>query len=290
MYQLHWNESTLPWSRNEADSRYTRIKWVTLGLCAILGFSVALLPSPEVKRQKLEQVAPRLAKLITEKRQQPPPPAPKPKAEKKQAPEQKQIAARKKAERSGLMAMRSEIQQLQKAFQLDDLIKNEPLVKGNSIQTTRQDTNLLDRARQGSQGINTGRLSKSTGGQGLASRSTTDVQSKLTSGGGSERQSRSSGGNPRAGEEIELVFQSNKGSIFALYNRALRKDPTLQGKMTLQLTISADGRVSKCVVLSSDLKNPDLENKIRLLVLRFQFKPSKVSDVTVTYPIDFLPS
>ena len=38
------------------------------------------------------------------------------------------------------------------------------------------------------------------------------------------------------------MFDQNKGAIFALYNRALRRDSSLQGKIVLELTISPIGR------------------------------------------------
>ena len=52
----------------------------------------------------------------------------------------------------------------------------------------------------------------------------------------------------RSREEIELVFDRNKGAIFALYNRALRNDPTLEGKLVLRLTIAPTGEVRSGVV------------------------------------------
>ena len=90
--------------------------------------------------------------------------------------------------------------------------------------------------------------------------------------------------------EIELVFQKNKGAINRLYQRALRQDPTLQGKVVLELTIAPDGKVIKCVVISSELNNPALEKRLVARVKMFRFKPRNVETVTVRYPIDFLPS
>ena len=47
----------------------------------------------------------------------------------------------------------------------------------------------------------------------------------------------------RSADEIEHIFQKNQGSIFNLYNRALRKNPSLAGQVVIELTISPDGQV-----------------------------------------------
>ncbi len=63
----------------------------------------------------------------------------------------------------------------------------------------------------------------------------------------------------RRREEIELIFDRNKGAIFALYNRALRVNSVLEGKLLLQLAIEPDGSVSACEVVSSELGDVELE-------------------------------
>jgi TonB family protein len=105
--------------------------------------------------------------------------------------------------------------------------------------------------------------------------------------------SKRTGGGRSAGrgeEEIERVFQKNKGAIFSLYNRALRKDPSLQGKVVLELTIAPSGKVVKCRIVSSELNDPALERKLVTRVKLFRFAAKDVAQVTVSYPIDFLPS
>src|SRR5262249_59208043 len=99
-----------------------------------------------------------------------------------------------------------------------------------------------------------------------------------------------SGKAARSREEIELIFDRNKGAIYALYSRALREQPDLQGKMVLEFTISPGGEVTMCRVVSSELKDPELEQKIVALVRLFQFQPEDVDAVTATKPIDFFPT
>jgi TonB family protein len=94
----------------------------------------------------------------------------------------------------------------------------------------------------------------------------------------------------RSVEEIKLVFDRNKGSIYLLYNRALRVNPSLQGKVVLKLTIDPSGRVRDCQIVSSELKSPDLERKLVARVKQFNFGAKQTDVMVVTYPIDFLPS
>jgi TonB family protein len=87
------------------------------------------------------------------------------------------------------------------------------------------------------------------------------------------------------------VFDANKGRIFTLYNRALRENPALQGKVVLRLTISPDGRVTFCEIVSSELNDAELERGLVQRVLQFQFEArDDVEAITTTKPIDFFPA
>ena len=136
-------------------------------------------------------------------------------------------------------------------------------------------------------------MSRNTGGSGLSGRTTTAIESPVQSVGqqaGGARRTGSSGKASRSREEIELVFDRNKGAIFALYNRALRMDPTLEGKLVLRLTIAPSGEVTFCEVVSSELGDQDLERKLVQRVRMFRFDAKDVEPVTTTKPIDFFPA
>src|SRR5215472_2917519 len=61
-------------------------------------------------------------------------------------------------------------------------------------------------------------------------------------GGGGDRPKAHSGlGASRTDEEIQIVFDRYKSAFYRDYNRELRRNPTLQGKMVLRLTIEPDG-------------------------------------------------
>ncbi len=95
----------------------------------------------------------------------------------------------------------------------------------------------------------------------------------------------------RTDEEIQIVFDRYKASLYRIYNVELRKDPTLRGKMLMRISIEASGAVSMCKVESTDLASPELVARIVERIKRFNFGPKEgVLKVTILYPIDFLPA
>jgi hypothetical protein len=111
-------------------------------------------------------------------------------------------------------------------------------------------------------------------------------------GGGDGRPKAHSGpGASRTDEEIQIVFDRYKSAFYRDYNRTLRINPTLQGKMVLRLTIEPDGSVSMCQLQSTDMDSPDLVTQVvnRVKTINFGAKDG-VQPVTIVYPIDFLPA
>lgn len=76
----------------------------------------------------------------------------------------------------------------------------------------------------------------------------------------------------RTKEDIYKVFDRNGGRLNNLFQRALRDDPTLQGAVSLSLSVSPEGIVTKCSIVSSQLNNPELETKMIALVKGFVFE------------------
>lgn len=303
-----WDEPFLPWVESENDRRFKKILLIVIIVFAILALIVSFLPKPVPQKKDLKTVSPRLAKLVMERKKLPPPPIPKPvkrkakpKAEarkplkkpaKKKALTKKQTKAKKVAATSGLAAMADDLNELRDSFDLAEF-EDQPLSTSGKTKTTNfsKQSVIASKALKSSGGIKTSQLSKSTGGGSLKGRSTTKVSSNIATGSSKSRTKRNSSGQlVRSENEIGQVFQKNKGAIYSIYNRALRKDPSLQGKVVIELTIASSGKVIKARILSSELDNPKLERKLIARVKLFRFKPSKAATTTVKYPIDFLPS
>jgi len=130
------------------------------------------------------------------------------------------------------------------------------------------------------------------GGSGIQGVQVGRATSSIASiGGGGRPLARGGPGPSRTDEEIQIVFDRYKAFFYRLYNRELRKDPTLRGQMVLRLTIEPDGSVSMCVVQSTDMAAPDLAAQVVDRVRAINFGPKEgVQALTIVYPIDFLPA
>ena len=249
----------------------------------------------------------RMAQLIVEKK--PPPPPPPPQVEKKleestkekklekKAPEpetKKTQVARKKAERAGLLAFKNNFSELIDSGPEKKLGAQARIsTKGQTAKSSSRSL-VTAQATSGSSGISTASLSRDVGGagQGIKGVGFERVESAIGSDFFGEERPLSGGPGPsRTDEEIQIVFDRYKAALYRIYNRELRKNPTLQGKVVLRLTIEPNGAVSACNMESSDMDSPELEQKIVARVLKFNFgAKEEVPAVTILYPIDFLPS
>jgi TonB family protein len=99
-----------------------------------------------------------------------------------------------------------------------------------------------------------------------------------------------SGKAARSREEVELMFDRNKSALYALYNRALRDLPALQGKLVVQLTIAPGGEVTEAKVLSSELGDAELEKRIIARIRGFRFEARDVEPLVARKTIEFFPA
>lgn len=255
------------------------------------------MPEPEAAATKPEPAKKELAKPVTKETK---------KIEAEKPVGKKDVeSARKKASGVGLLALKDDLADLRSApaaVQLNKDIKPGPGVGAGSGPGVGAGKSagvpsralITSNAAGGSGGINTAKFSRDTGGGGLAGRATTLVEGTVGGGGGGGTGgSLQRGGSGKAGrslEEIKLVFDRNKGAIYSIYNRALRDDPSLQGKVVVKLTIAPSGQVLDCTIVSSELRSPELERKFAARIKQFDFGARNVDTLVVTYPIDFLPS
>jgi TonB family protein len=241
---------------------------------------------PQAEEKKVEQ------KPVPE------PPKRQPPAEKTVVVEQPpaQPSARERAARAGLLAMRDELADLRSDTMVTTLEK-QPLRKAGTAQVgsapESERSIITSQATAGSGGINTSRLSRDTGGAQLAGRETTRVTAPVEAEGvertGPDDGAKTGALPSRSSEEIQIIFDRNKGTLNAIYNRALRQNPSLAGKVVLKLTIAASGMVTQCEIVSSELKDPELERKLVARVQLFDFGQKNSAATTITYPIDFFP-
>lgn len=304
-YELPWNVS------EEERERFRRIWLWALGVILGLGFAVPWLPRPEQPFDVPPPIPPRLAQLVLERAIPPPPPLPvqpeRAQPEKAQqvervAPDLKRTQdARRKASQAGLLPFADQLADLRDKFDVkkEDLA---PLASAKGDGGTPRAERSLITTRTGTLtgGINTAGVSSGFGsGTGtLDGHGTTRMQVPFGGSGtgsamrGGDGASRSGQGKKasRSQEEIELVFDRNKAAIYALYNRALRDNPALLGKVVLELTIAPWGEITDCHIVSSELKDAELERKLIARIRMFRFEDKDVEAITTTKPIEFFPA
>lgn len=150
-------------------------------------------------------------------------------------------------------------------------------------------------------GINIGSISRGlgsgngdgTGGGQMAAGVTATREGGViggSGGGGGRPLAGGSGIAGRTDEEIQIVFDRYKAALYRLYNRELRRDPSLRGQMVLKLTIEPSGIVSFLELQSTDMNAPDLVAQVLERVRTFDFGAKDVAPITIVYPIDFLPA
>ena len=84
---------------------------------------------------------------------------------------------------------------------------------------------------------------------------------------------------------IRRVVRAHINEVRYCYNQGLAKDPNLKGRVAVQFSIGATGKVPSSVVGETDIKDSSVSNCIASAVRRWTFpKPEGGGTVIVTYP------
>ncbi len=300
----------LPWSPlNADDARFNRIlRNLFIGF-VIFALLMPFLPVEEISREQQEALPPHLARVIMEKKELPKPvvvppkpkpkpvekekvvekekPKPKPKVEPKKQDAIQQ--AQEKAAVSGVLAFQDDLADMRDSLDVDALASTDVTRSDAEAVTVERAIITGGAARSGSTGIKTSRLSRDTGGQALSARETTRVESPVVSSANTAAEGNSASLGGRSDESIRRVMDKNKGAIFTIYNRALRKDPSLQGKLVFEMVIEPSGQISVVKLLSSELADEALSRKILSRIRLIRFAAADVITTRVNYSFDFLP-
>jgi outer membrane biosynthesis protein TonB len=321
---------TMPWSRGGEDDRFFHKSLGSALLVALLfGLLLPLIDLPVPQPTDVIEVPERLVELIRRDRPVPPPPVertrpeqqqkepkPEPKPEEKVAEQRPaetpkpdtppgdvtppEEAPRERARASGILAFSESFAKLASSEPAARLGSDARINNSGEAAIGRPTRSMITTQAPGSSGgINLAALSRGVGGGGgggtaMAGVEATRVTSAIGPGGGGGGAGHGIGGASgiagRTDEEIQIVFDRYKASLYRLYNRELRKTPTLQGQVVLRLTIEPDGSVSMCKLESTDMEAPELVDQVVERVRLFDFGAKDVAAVTIVYPIDFLPA
>jgi hypothetical protein len=201
----------------------------------------------------------------------------------------------------GVAAFSKQLKSLRSSLDVAKLqARNTNISTGAAARTTRSVLGR-DSANKTSGGISASSISSNGSGTQLAGRNGVTVSSPSGYGdgdgdgggtgvggaGGGKHGSSVAGG--RDMESIRRVFEQHKGAIYAIYNRALRSDPEIRGKYVFHIVIEPDGSISLIELVSSELGNSRLENKLLVRIRGINFGPDDVVATPVNYKFDFLP-
>ena len=314
----------MPWSRlGDDDQRFSKALRATLLTAFLAGLIIPLVPMPQPEPEDVIELPERVVRFIELEHRVPLPPAPlpeetkpeEPKPEPEQVADQKaaepapveapapkpEPAPRERAEAAGILAFRESlatIAERRPAAQLGSSARVSNAGAGDNRMPTRSLVTSLAPGSSG--GINLASLSRQVGGDGggggnLAGVEAGRVESTIgggtgPGGAGAGERSWAGGAAGRTDEEIQIVFDRYKASLYRLYNRELRNNPTLRGQMVLRLTIEPNGTVSFLELQSTDMKAPALVEQVLDRVRVFDFGAKDVAAITIVYPIDFLPA
>jgi protein TonB len=318
--------TVLPWSSSELENRRFNtltavVLFITLAFAAVVKWQEL----PERARVEKEKVPAQLTRLMTPRKVEPPKPVapkPEPKIEKskpvspkaaepkKTAPKEVKKAppkpvkvkvptqaeitnqAKTKAKQSGLLAFQDDLASMRDNINLNNLADTDT-IKGAGASNQTQRKFVGKKVAGNSGGVNTSNLTTNIGSRGeLAGRKSTEYVA-ATEGGASlaakQFETEDSVLGSRKTESIRKVLDANKGAIYAIYRKALRSDPSLQGKVTVKLSIEPNGGVSKVELVFSELDSKSVENKLLSRIKSINFGEQNVTMTILDYSFNFLP-
>jgi TonB family protein len=309
----------MPWSRGGQEDRHFRISLVLTVVAAVaLSILVGKIAVPAAERPKQIQLPERVARLVREERAPPPPPPrpieepeteeepPEPEPDSEQTPvetpeprDEPKVAVlseqeiKEKVKTKGILAFRESIASRAALSTTAQLGSQARVRELDEDAISRPERSMVSTSAPGLDGgINLGDISRDVNGGGaVASVEVTRVTSSIETEGAVARPQASTALAGRTDEDIQIVFDRYKATLYRLYNRELRRDPRLRGQIVIQLTIEPDGSVSSCAVQSSTLQAPQLEAQVVERVRAFDFGAMDgVDAMTIIYPIDFMPA
>jgi hypothetical protein len=313
---LHTRPLTMPWTwGGEDDRRFQKSLLSTLAVCLLLTLLFSLIrlplapPPEETPPEQVLHITMALPRPPPPPRTLPPPPPklavqkpiekPTPQQARKpptEEPVKPAVETPQPPKPAGLMVFKEQLAALADTKIDPALGAQAHINNANSSAGTPERAMLSSSAPGSSGGINLAAVSRGLGPGGGSERSAirggslTQASSGIGTGAAANRPVSGGPGPGRTDEEIQIVFDRHKAQLYRLYNLELHRDPTLQGKIILRLTIEPDGTVSLCQLHATNMNAPDLAAQVVERVKTFNFGAKVVPPVTIIYPIDFLPA
>ncbi len=321
-------DSELPWSSSKKEnSLFTKISILILLVTLVFALFVAFTEVPEIPRAEQEKLPPQLAKILEAKTPPPPPvpvepePLPEPEliepepieepepvleapeevkptvAPEEKPPEElseteKVTKARETAKSKGVLAFSDQLASMRNQTNLQNLAKTTVNEGGGQSEVTARNV-IAAQTISTSGGIQTSELSSDIGAAGqLEGRRNTEfvAASEGEVALATKRiESESQVVGNRDLDQIRQVLDANKGAVYSLYRRALRADPSIEGKLTVKLVIAPDGSLAAVTLVDSELNAPELVEKLITRIGLINFGAQNVQQTELEYAFNFLP-
>ncbi len=313
----------LPWAANNNDQRFKKI--LVISLLAFFGVAIpiSVVTVPELTRAEKERLPPQLARVVLTQKELPPPPViEKPKVETKVVEEKKEeklpddikpavpasektlikpeinkadseatIRARNTAKQSGLLAVANEMNDLTDTHDIDASVRAKVSQNKTNAEAARYDASVIAATKSTSitSKVDEAKIIGNVNKTDLQERTAAQQATAATERHETEKAAAQGSGGGRSSEDVSIVFNKNKSSLYSLYDRERRKNAGLKGRIVFQLTIAPNGKVTDVKIISSDLNNPALEARIISRIKMFMFSPTSGGPTTINYPVEFLP-
>ncbi|MDX1508370.1 MAG: AgmX/PglI C-terminal domain-containing protein [Woeseiaceae bacterium] len=319
--EVPFRAQIMPWARGtQEDERFRRSLGSSLAASLAVAAILSMIAIPIKTRDQEIELPDRVARLVRQEQAPPPPPPPLPEPEpvEEEPPEPEeqlvdeaepepipevtekpQVAeaqpdTREQVKQKGILAFRDSFANRAEVQPTANLGSQARIRQAGEEAVGRPERMMVSTSAPGSSGgINLAEISRDFGGGGgdMQGVAVTRVASSIGGGEGPDRPLAAGASAGRTDEEIQIVFDRYKAALYRLYNRELRKDPTLRGQLVLRLTIEPDGSVSLCELHSSTMDAPVLAGQVVDRVQTFDFGAKEdIVAITIIYPIDFLPS
>lgn len=327
MSTIAYRTPELPWAEGKSESLFNKILILGLIVTLALGILIPNITLPEIKREKAEKLPPQLAKVIKRKKEAPKPkpkpvpkvqekkiekkpepkkqeakpkPAPKKVAKPKPKPKPKKVtkkertperieAAKKKAQ-SLISEFSNNLADMQDMVDMSALTMDSGALTNAGAAATDVGSVVDQNAVGRVAGVDEAGLTRETGADQLATadRDTTKVKDLPKEALASSGSDQMIAGSSRSEMQVRRVFEQSTSKFNRIFKRALRSDPTLQGSVDFNLTVSADGQVTGCKAVSSEFADKKALKKMESLCKRMTF-PSGKSEDKISLPIAFYP-
>lgn len=319
--------SQLPWVSSRTENAiFFKITVGSLIFTLLFAAYVMMTVLPEVPRAEKEKLPPQLAQIIQAKQPPPPPPqiepepepepelveeipdvepediVPEPVLEKEAVkPEpkivelteqDKVVKARETAKSSGMLKFADQLASMRQEANLDNLADTNLTQGGGQAEQTARNI-IAAPSLSTSGGIQTSALATNVGAAGeLEGRRNTEfvasTQGEAALATKRVEEQQQVVGN-RDLDQIRQALDANKGAVYSLYRRALRQDPSIEGKLTVKLIIEPDGSLSLVELVDSELDAPELVAKLIGRIQMINFGSANVMRTELEYAYNFLP-